>query len=195
MIDRIFFFAQVRKLFGKLSQSQVDGLNFLIDCFEASKVLTRLSEFAYILATIFHETAYTMRPIEERGSYNYFKYLIGKLGIKTLAMANMFKGRGYVMITGWVNYFLFEGILNIPLTKKPELACVPATAWEIIETGMYEGKFTGVDLDDYINSKRIDFVNARRIVNGKDKAYQIAGYANIFYDCLEWQTEADNKAA
>lgn len=190
MIDRVFFFSQVRKLFGELSQSQVNGLNFLIDCFEATPAINRLSWFAYILATIFHETAYTMQPITERGSYSYFKYLIGKLGIKTLAMANQYKGRGYVMITGFVNYLLFTKILGIPLIDNPELACVPENAWKITETGMLEGKFTGIKLSDYINENGFDFVNARRIINGKDRAVLIAGYAHNFYDCLQWKEAA-----
>lgn len=189
MIDRIYFFAQVRKYFGKLSQSQVDGLNFLIEQFEKSKVLNRLSHFAYILATIFHETAYTMQPVEERGGYNYFRYLIGKLGIKTLAMANKYKGRGYVQLTGLINYLLFKVLLGIDLENKPELALIPEYAWEITEKGMTLGKFTGKKLSDYMNSNIIDFVNARRIINGKDKAYQIAGYAENFYNCLEWQKD------
>lgn len=190
MIDRVFFFKQVRKFFGRLSQSQVDALNFLITKFEESTSITRLSEFAYILATIFHETAYTMLPIEERGGYNYFKYLIGKLGIKTLAMANKYKGRGYVQLTGLVNYLLFKKLLGIDLENMPELALDPEYAWQITEVGMSKGKFTGKKLSDYINGNIRDFRNARRIINGTDRMILIAGYANNFYDCLEYKQAA-----
>ena len=190
MIDRIFFFAQIRKLFGKLSRSQVDSLNFLIERFEESKALTRLSEFAYILATIYHETACTMQPIQERGGYNYFKYLIGKLGIKTLAEANKYKGRGYVQLTGKINYMNFSELLGIDLMAKPEDAQLPETAWKILELGMTKGLFTGKKLSDYINSRGIDFAQARRIINGTDRMHQIAGYASIFYDSLEWKSAA-----
>ena len=33
-------------------------------------------QVAYMLATVKWETAHTFQPIEERGGYNYFKYLI-----------------------------------------------------------------------------------------------------------------------
>lgn len=187
MIDREYFFKMFRKFFGKVSQSQVDALNFLMDCYDASAVLTRLSEFAYVLATIFHETAYTMRPIEERGSYNYFKYLIGKLGITSLAMANKYKGRGYVQLTGFINYLIFKVLLGIDLENYPEKALEPDTAWKITEIGMSKGKFTGKKLSDYINGSKREYVNARRIINGKDRAVQIAGYANNFWNCLQYQ--------
>ena len=53
-----------------------------------------------MLATVKHETAHTFQPIEERGGYNYFKYLIGKLGIRTLARSEQIQGKGYIQITG-----------------------------------------------------------------------------------------------
>lgn len=61
-INREVFYKGYRERFGKLNQSQVDGLNYLIECFEKSRLINRLSEFAYILATIKHETAETYQP-------------------------------------------------------------------------------------------------------------------------------------
>ncbi|MBE9584611.1 hypothetical protein IM792_09155 [Mucilaginibacter sp. JRF] len=60
------FFASIRKnLFnGALKQSQVDGLNAILSATsEAGIIDTRY--IAYMLATVFHETARTMQPIEE----------------------------------------------------------------------------------------------------------------------------------
>ena len=48
---------------------------------------------------------------------------------------------------------------------------------------MNTGLFTTRKLSDYF-SRSIDFLNARRIVNGMDKAQLIAGYAQIFYNAL-----------
>ncbi|NOX41707.1 MAG: hypothetical protein GXP05_14740 [Alphaproteobacteria bacterium] len=59
------FFSEIKSsLFrGKFSQKQVNGLNILL---EATTGLT-IQHQAYVLATAYHETAYTMQPIYERG--------------------------------------------------------------------------------------------------------------------------------
>ncbi|WP_449397146.1 hypothetical protein [Devosia riboflavina] len=51
---------------------------------------------------------------------------------------------------------------------------------------MTKGTFTGKKLQDYINSDQCNYVEARRIVNGKDKdkAALIAGYAEKFEAAL-----------
>jgi hypothetical protein len=43
--------------------------------------------------------------------------------------------------------------------------------------GMRNGSFTGKKLSDYISGTTADYVNARRIINGTDRAELIAGYA------------------
>ena len=56
------FFAAIRPLFGgALSQSQVDGVNYILT---ATKGLPK-SYRAYLLATTHHETAKTMMPVRE----------------------------------------------------------------------------------------------------------------------------------
>ena len=49
---------------------------------------------------------------------------------------------------------------------------------------MRDGDFTGKDLADYIDEDNCDYVEARRIVNGTDRAEQIAGYAEKFEAAL-----------
>jgi hypothetical protein len=58
--------------------------------------------------------------------------------------------------------------------------------------GNKEGWWTGTDLADFIDgvdeadAKDLrEFVNARRLVNGTDKAEKIAGYALIFVRALK----------
>jgi hypothetical protein len=46
------------------------------------------------------------------------------------------------------------------------------------------GTFTGKTLDDYIAGSARDFRNARRIINGTDKAAAIAAYADTFLAAL-----------
>lgn len=54
----------------------------------------------------------------------------------------------------------------------------------ILVGGMDRGLFTGKKLPDYINSSSTNYTEARRTVNGMDKASQIAGYARTFEDQL-----------
>ncbi len=42
---------------------------------------------------------------------------------------------------------------------------------------MLKGSFTGKKLSDYINKSSDHFVEARRIINGNDKAFEIAKIA------------------
>lgn len=51
--------------------------------------------------------------------------------------------------------------------------------------GMYSGIFTGKKITAYINKAKSDYVNARRVINGVDKAEVIAGHAEIFETILE----------
>jgi hypothetical protein len=52
--------------------------------------------------------------------------------------------------------------------------------------GMRKGIFTGKKFADYFSANKTDWVNARRIINGTDKARLIAEYAQDFYDFLEY---------
>ena len=65
-----------------------------------------------MLATVKHETADTFQPIEERGGYNYFKYLIGKLGIRTLR-SKQIQREGLYTNYRVKNYEKFSLIMNI----------------------------------------------------------------------------------
>lgn len=177
------FFQTVRPLFGSMSQSQVDGLQFLLD---ATEHLPK-HERAYVLATCFHETAGTMRPITEYGNRRYFDKYEGRtsLGNSHPGDGFRFRGRGYVQITGRRNYGLAERRLGVSLLDNPDLALKPEVAVKILLRGMDEGWFTGKSLDNYFTDTKADFVNARRIVNGTDRASKIAGQAKVFLRALE----------
>jgi hypothetical protein len=57
---------------------------------------------------------------------------------------------------------------------------------------MQDGDFTGKDLSDYFDADTDDPVNARRIVNGTDKAQLIAGYHAKALTAVRagWSTDA-----
>ena len=47
-------------------------------------------------------------------------------------------------------------------------------------------RFTGNKLVDYFKGPKADWVNARRIVNGLDRADAIAGYSRAYYAALSY---------
>ena len=70
------------------------------------------------------------------------------------------------------------------LTDFPDQATDPAIAYAIMALGMYQGWFTSRKFATYLNHKKIDYVNARRIINGTDKAEEIAVIAVAFEKAL-----------
>ena len=185
MINRPQFFASIRPLFKRLSQSQVDGLNFLLDAFEQDGGLS-IQAMAYMLATAYHETAATMLPIEEYGRGRGRKYgqNIDIDGSRYKGLPHIYYGRGYVQLTWLTNYKRAGDKICVDLVNHPELALNPTYAAQIMIAGMREGWFTGKKLSDYIKSGKADYVGARRIINGTDKMQLIADYANKFEAAL-----------
>jgi hypothetical protein len=194
MIDRKVFFDAVRKspFPGTLTKGQVSGMEAILGEWERRK-LTDLRHLAYMLATAFHETARKMQPITEHGQRSYFDRYDGRkdLGNTVKGDGYRFRGRGYVQITGRRNYHLASQKLGVDFVASPERALEPALAAAIMFLGMSEGWFTGKELSDYLNASRTDWTNARRIVNGTDKAATIAGYAKAFHAALLAADELD----
>lgn len=134
---------------------------------------------AYMLATVRHETAYTYAPIEEYGRGAGRSY-----GAPDPVTGQTYYGRGYVQLTWKSNYQTFSTALGIDLVQQPELALDPATSYQIASLGMTQGMFTGVGLPNFIHDDAADYVNARKIINGLDRADAIAGYAQLFAQTL-----------
>jgi hypothetical protein len=176
-------FEIIRQRFGPLNQGQVNGINLLVKHFAFSDIPDKHQ--AYLLATAWHETARTMQPIHERGGKAYFnKYepgtkIGGRLGNKIKGDGFLFRGRGYVQLTGRSNYEAAGRKLKLPLVMQPDIALQPDAAADIMVKGCSEGWFTGKKLSDYA-----DFENMRRVVNGVDKAKEIAEYARVFEKAL-----------
>ena len=75
--------------------------------------------------------------------------------------------------------------LGNSLVSNPDRALESCIAAKVLVLGCKEGWFTGKKLSDYINGSTTDYTNARRIVNGLDKASLIAGYAQIAATALK----------
>jgi len=180
------FFDEVRHaLFkGKLTRQQVSGIEFILEQWNETGFTNR-QWLAYALATAFHETAFTMQPIREYGRGRGRKY-----GCKDPNTGQVYYGRGYVQLTWKANYNKAGQALGIDFVRKPDLVMEPANAAFIMFQGMKDGWFTGKGFDDYINPDLHDYWNARRIINGTDKAGAIADYAIRFEAALEAAHEA-----
>lgn len=139
-----------------------------------------MSWLAYVLATAYHETAFIMQPIEEYGKGAGHSY-----GEPDPVTGQADYERVYVQLTWKDNYQKAQGeVINfniwesdVPLVSNPDNALVPWVAAQIAINGMAEGWFTGKALSDYLMPTSTDYVNARRIINGTDKAQTIAAYA------------------
>lgn len=180
-MDRAKLFAGLRSaLFGgKLTQGQVDGITAILDAWQASQ-MTDLRWLAYMLATAYHETARTMQPIAEYGKGKGRKYGVkGKHG-------QVPYGRGYVQLTWDVNYEKADQELGLggALLNNFDLALDQDLAAKIMFLGMEEGWFTGKKLGDYFDGENADWLNARRIINGMDRAKDIAAYGRKFHSLL-----------
>jgi LysM repeat protein/predicted chitinase len=134
--------------------------------------VTMKAQIAYVLATTQHETAGSFQPVREA----YYLGARAEAYRQTLRYYPYY-GRGYVQLTWQNNYAKYGQLLHIDLVGNPDLALQPNVALFILVHGMKNGTFTGVGLSRYINISGIDFVNARRIVNGLDAAYSIANLA------------------
>jgi putative chitinase len=131
------------------------------------------NQAAYVLATALWETARSMKPVVEafwksevwrRRNLRYYPW----------------HGRGFVQLTWEKNYRRAAHELGVPLDQNPSLALDPTNAAKVIVTGMREGWFTGKKLADYIDLRHSDFFNARRIVNGTDRAENVARFAREY---------------
>jgi len=181
-MNKPVFFDAVRVFTGSsLKQSQVDGFTAILDRW-AELELTDQRWLAYMLATTWHETARTMQPIREYGKGKGREY-----GKSDAVTGQIYYGRGFVQLTWKANYIKMSRKLygDDRLVENPDLALELGTATDILFRGMIDGDFTGVKLATYFNETKSDEVQARKIINGLDRAAMIAGYYKTFMQSFE----------
>lgn len=173
-IDRDKFFGRVRlnPFGGILQQGQVDGCNAILDEWERRPELTDLRWLAYMLATAKWETSHTMQPVREA-------YWLSEDWRRHNLRYYPWYGRGLVQLTWERNYRRMEMLLGIALTKDPDLALNLKNAVAIMFEGMltaesHVGDFTNHALEEFFSATVDDPVGARAIINGTDKAHEIA---------------------
>lgn len=169
MIDYPVFFKSVRRsIFTTgLTKGQVEGMEHILEYWTAKHSDITLDQMAYILATIYWETAHRMVPVKEAGGERYLrskKYW-------------PYYGVGLVQVT-WRSNWKQWGI-----TTAEDGLSWPIALRATFE-GMSQGRFTGAKLKDFIGNGRRDFIGARRIINGTDRAKEIAAIAEKFRTAL-----------
>lgn len=135
--------------------------------------LTLDSQIAYVLATVQHETNNTFKPVREA-------YWLSEEWRRKHLRYYPYYGRGYVQLTWDFNYKKYGEILKINLLGDPDKVMDPNIALFILVDGMTLGRFTGKKLGTYVNARKTDFYNARQVVNDRDKATLIKGYAETW---------------
>ncbi len=199
------FFTSIRRSLygGKIPAGAVSGHEAILDGWDRLQPAGDRRQLAYVLATAFHETGGHMQPVDENLNYSaaglrrtfprYFSEEEAKASARQPeAIANRayagrmgngdaesgdgyrFRGRGLVQITGRANYRAYG------IEERPEAAMQPETAVTILIDGMLSGSFTGKRLADFFDGSRADWVGARRIVNGTDRAADVARYARLY---------------
>lgn len=189
------FFGAVRPMFGgKLTESQVQGLNILLKATEGLPLAHR----AYLLATAHHETAKTMQPVRETlatsddQAIRRLDAAWSKGQLKSVSKpywrrdvdGKAWFGRGYVQITHKDNYARAGKLVGVDLVRDPSAALNPTVAARLLVDGSRAGIFTGKRLADFLDGPRPDYVGARRVINGLDRADQIADLAEGYERAL-----------
>lgn len=155
-----------------LDQEQQDSLNGILNSFAVYGDGDD-QKLVYILATAWHESK--LKPIKERRASKASQKWLWDL--QERYWPSGYYGRGFVQLTWEKNYQEMGDFLGVDLVGNPDLALRPEYAADIIVYGMMNGTFTRKKLGKYINSLKTDYYNARRVVNGTDRASLIKGYA------------------
>lgn len=139
--------------------------------------VTDINQIAYILATVDWECNFVPRNEDAGANKPYAPYF----------------GRGFVQITGKDNYIKFTNILTqigtpVDLVNNPDKVNELNISAFILVYGMKYGEFTGFKLSDFINEDKLDFNNARKIVNPNE----LTSYVPIGDLARKYLTELNN---
>jgi predicted chitinase len=199
-INRKSFYDAVRAapFGGRLSGLQVAGMEAILNAWDRTRTGGDRRWLAYMLATTFHETAGTMQPVRETLAPSDMAaaarlesaWARGRLGsVKTPywradADGKYWLGRGLVQLTHKANYQRMARETDIDIVADPGRAMEMDVAVAILFCGMEKGLFTGRRLADYFTAIRSDWSGARRIINGLDRAADVASYGLAFHRAL-----------
>jgi hypothetical protein len=198
------FFEDYRGRFGPLKDTEVKGLDFLLDQIEGDRDFTILRQVAYMLATVKGETREFQPGKERRASPQKQPTLFRR---QQKYFPSGFFGRGYVQLTFQENYrnageklagtsmdVQKDGSTRTIIINKntfvnePDLVMQPIVSYLILSHGMREGWFRSrkhgspFKLSDFIkDGSPPDYRGARNIINHPtSSAEKFAGFAEKF---------------
>lgn len=191
-INRKAFFDNWRERFGRLQQPLVNSLNEILDAIDNEPRIQDARMVGCVFGNSAIESNWTFQPVIEgywikknriQKLYNYYK-LNNPGALKTIfpngAKEPAYYGRGRVTQTTHISNYAraSEEIFGDDrLVKNPDLILVPETDLKVAFLGMLEGWFTGKKLSDYFNDTKTDYRGSRKIINGVDRASEIASIA------------------
>ena len=195
-MNKAKFYDEIRKLLfkGNLKQKQVDGIEAILAAF-AKYGDGNKRHLAYLLATAYHETWGQMQPVIETQSPRDIArptvetakrrldnaFAAGKLaGVRTPYWRDGWLGRGFVQVTHKVNYENVRAMTGIDVVAAPERLFELEFSARVLVQGCLNGWWTGWKLRDFSTYREM-----RKVVNGTDRAEDIANYAAIFQTAID----------
>jgi putative chitinase len=184
------FFDSLRASGINLTDANVDGLQRVVAYAEEHGI--QINRVSYGCGTAFWETGGSCQPVEEGyylGSSAKVKAFQRKLRYYP------FFGRGLVQCTWERNYRAAAKLLGLAedyFVKYPSKLLQWEYSLPLLFKAMEVGLYTGKGFDDYIDDldeddaeDRREYINARRIINGTDRAAKIADLSLKFEKALK----------
>lgn len=201
-MNRRAFFDAVRHdpFRGRLNQSQVEGMNGILDAF-VTHGDGRAKTLAYALATAYHEVGGRMLPVREgfaktdlgaRRAVNALarrrgpRSAVARYAKPTGPFGHVYYGRGHVQLTWLSNYERSSDDAGVNLVKDPDAMLDPIISARVLIRGLMDGRWngSGKGIAHYLTDTRDDLKNARRTVNVTDKWKLIGGYYKAFLTAI-----------
>jgi len=165
MVDDFWLADLAGALNMKLTKAQGDAVRAIIAQMDAMGV-TDKNQRAYILATAYHECRFkSICEIRAKPGTAVYK-------MQEKYWHTGFYGRGLCQLTWARNYRKFSEVVGIDLVKHPDNLLDVEIGAKILVYGMVNGSFTAWKLHStnrlgrYISDVKVDFIGARRIING-----------------------------
>ena len=188
-----FFTDADRNLFSPpLNDAQRGGMREVLDYWLTHHRESDPRWLAYIFASIYHETGHKMIPVREGFKSSdkdardhvrmmFIKGIVNRDYAEPVGGISYF-GHGRVQTTHLQNYQKLSLRFGRDFVKDPSLLLDSRIDVEVAVEGHIEGLWTSRQLSEFISGGKCNYKDARRIVNGQDKADLIASYAVSF----EW---------
>lgn len=197
------FFDHIRSgiLGPELDAGEVSGCNAILAAFAGFPI----ADAAYALGTAYLETAHSMQPVREANwlspaaADRYFFRMYDINGARPNVAKRLgnihpgdgvkYPGMGFPQVTGLGNYQKAQDVFAIPFVAQPRLMMIAENAAKVMAHFMKFGLFTGKKLADYLPrtgpATFEQFKPCRRVINGLDRAADVAGYAVQFQTGLQ----------